>query len=120
MNLYLDDDTGDRKLVALLRKAKHNVVLPVEVKMAGESDPRHLVFALHQELVLVSRNRRDFQDLHDLIIASGGSHPGILIVGFDNDRTRDIKFKGIGKAIGNLERSGLAMGNQIIILNQWR
>jgi hypothetical protein len=119
MNLYIDDDTGDRKLVGLLRKASHTVVLPYEVNRAGESDTPHHLFAVQQKLILVSRNRRDFQALHDLVIATGGSHPGIFIVCFDNDRTRDIKFKGIATSINKVERSGIPCENQVVILNQW-
>jgi hypothetical protein len=33
----------------------------------------------------MTRDHEDFADLHDLVLAVGGHHPGILVVRFDND-----------------------------------
>ena len=90
MNLYLDEDSIDPLLVAYLRKAGHAVTVSTEVGRAGESDPKQLEFAIHNALALLTRNYKDFPDLHDLVLASGGSHPGILIVYAENDRRRDL------------------------------
>ena len=38
MNLYLDDDTVDRRLLALLRKAGHTVFVPEDVNLSGSRD----------------------------------------------------------------------------------
>jgi len=46
MNLYLDDDTADRRLVALLSNAGHVVVVPVEVHLSGAPDTRHFIHAM--------------------------------------------------------------------------
>ena len=42
MTLYLDDHITDRRLVAQLRQAGHDVVTPTEVGQAGASDAAHL------------------------------------------------------------------------------
>jgi hypothetical protein len=54
------------------------------------------------------------------VLTAGGGHPGILIVRFDNNPTRDMKSKDIVTAIGKLERSGTPLADQMIVLNQWR
>ena len=45
MNLYLDDDSAKAQLVALLRKARHRVLIPADAAMAGSSDARHFEYA---------------------------------------------------------------------------
>jgi len=57
MNLYLDDDTADRRLVALLSNAGHVVVVPVEVHLSGAPDTHHFIHAMRQSLVLVTKNQ---------------------------------------------------------------
>ena len=120
MNLYLDDDSVDRRLVALLRNGGHQVTLPAGVGRMGASDPKHLEFAIRNRLVLLTRNFMDFPDLNDLVVASGGGHPGILIVYAENDRRRDMKPRGIAAAVSKLEASGLPLADQLHSLNQWR
>ena len=120
MKLYLDDNLADHTLAALLTKAGHTVVRPLHVGLTGATDPRHLENAIRQGIVSLTSDRRDFQDLHDLILTSGGGHPGILLVRYDNDPTRDMKPKHIVAALGKLKRTGTAMVNQLFVLNQWR
>jgi hypothetical protein len=79
MNLYLDDDSMDRHLVTLLSNAGHVVVIPPEVHLSGAADTRHFIYAMRQSLILVTRNHDDFLDLHEVVQAAHGRHPGILI-----------------------------------------
>jgi predicted nuclease of predicted toxin-antitoxin system len=120
MNIYLDDDSTDRRLVARLRKMGHGVTVPTEVGRAGASDPKHLEYAIHNKLILLTKNYKDFPDLHDLIQSSGGAHPGIIIVYAEDDRRRDLTPRGIATAISKLEASGLPLADQLHSLNQWR
>lgn len=120
MNIYLDDNQAARHLADLLRKAGHTVVRPAEAGLTGASDVRHFRHALSNELVLLTADRGDFEDLHDLIAAAGGSHSGLLLVRYENDPKRDMKPKHIVAAVGKLERSGTATVNQVIVLNRWR
>ena len=80
MNLYLDDDTADRQLVRRLFNAGHGVVVPGEVNLSGAPDTRHLIHAMRQSLVLMTRNHDDFLDLHEVVQVARGAHPGILII----------------------------------------
>lgn len=120
MKLYLDDDTVDRRLVQQLERAGHSVWLPTQVGIPGVSDARHLIHCCENDLVLVTRNYDDFLELHLVIEASGGVHPGILIIRMDNDPTRDLSPRGVVTAIGRFESAGAAIVGQFVILNQWR
>lgn len=120
MNLYLDDNIINKQLVALLRKAGHAVVVPADANLSGAPDPQHLTHAIRHGLTLLTGNHKDFEDLHELVLASGGSHPGILLVYFDNDPTRDMKPPRIVSAVAKLEASGAPVRDQLIVLNQWR
>jgi hypothetical protein len=75
MNLYVDDNLTDPGLAGALRKAGHTVVRPADVQRSGARDARHLEYAILHALVLLTADRRDFEDLHDVIRAAGGRHP---------------------------------------------
>lgn len=120
MNLYLDDDTAERRLVALCTQAGHRVVRPTEVQLVGASDAQHMIYAIRQALVLVTRNHDDFLDLHEVVQAAQGTHPGMLIIRFDNDPTRDMTSRQIVRAMAALEAAGVPLRNHVYILNHWR
>ncbi len=120
MNLYLDDNMSKALLVALLRKAGHHVTIPAAVGIAGVSDARHMVYAVANALVVLTKDRNDFEDLHFVIQATRGQHPGILAVRLDNVTVKDMKDRDIVRAIGNLERSGISVATEFLVLNHWR
>jgi hypothetical protein len=117
MNLYLDDDSAKRALVARLRKAGHHIVVPSDALLGGASDSRHLLFAVSSGLVMVTRNHDDFEDLHLLVQATQGRHRGILAMRLDNDPNRDMNDADVVRAIRNLEKSGAPLDNGFHILN---
>jgi hypothetical protein len=120
MKLYIDDDTVNGLLVRLLQRAGHDIEIPSDVGLAGRSDAVHLRYSISAGRPLLSANHRDFQELHDLVRAAGGSHPGILIVRRDNDRRRDLTPRGIVTAISHLLDADVPVENEFIILNHWR
>jgi hypothetical protein len=120
MNLYLDDDSVDALLVRLLRQAGHDVQLPQDVGQRGSHDAVHLRHAIRTDRVLLSHNQSDFQVLHELLLEGQGHHPGILIVCRDNDRKRDLTPSGIVRALGNLLAAGVALADELHVLNHWR
>ena len=120
MRLYLDDDVSGVRLAQLLRQAGHDVQRPGDVNLGGEDDSRHLAHAVREQRVRLSRNYGDFENLHDLVAAAGGRHPGILIVRKDNDPKRDLTFAGIVRAIAKLVAAGVPIADQFIVLNHWR
>ena len=120
MNLYLDDDSAKASLVKLLQKAGHQVAIPVDAGLSGAADPRHLMHTVQNQLVLLTKNHDDFDDLHLLLQAAGGKHAGLLVVRLDNDPSRDMKDRDIARAITNLERAGVPVANEFHVLNHWR
>ena len=119
MLLYLDDDSIHRVVVALLRKAGHDIVLPADAGLSGADDPVHLTHAIRTGRPLFSFNHDDFEQLHILIETAGGHHPGVLIVRRDNDK-RDLKPHEIVKALANFIVSGNQLADQFVILNHYR
>ena len=120
MNLYIDDDSVKTALVSRLKKSGHRVNLPADASLSGAADSRHLLHAVREDLVFLTRNYEDFHDLHRLVQATHGTYPGILAIRFENDPTRDMKDHEIVRAIGNLERSGAPVANEFHVLNHWR
>ncbi len=120
MNLYLDDDSAKASLLTLLKRVGHQVTIPADAGLSGVSDPRHFKYTVQQKLVLLTKNHDDFEDLHLLVGATGGKHPGVLVVRSDNDPSRDMKDRDIARAIGNLEAAGVVVANEFHILNHWR
>jgi hypothetical protein len=120
MNLYFDEDSVHGLLVRLLQRAGHDIEMPSDVGLVGRSDPIQLRYSISASRTLVSANHDDFEELHNLILAAGGAHPGILIVRRDNDRRRDLTPRGIVTAIAHLLDAGVPVENEFIIPNHWR
>jgi hypothetical protein len=120
MRIYLDDDSASRQLSLVLRKAGHDVSTPASLGTSGAPDPVHLTQAIQDSRIFLTRNARDFTLLHDLVRASGGGHPGILLLHFDNNPTRDLTPSGIATATEKLEASGAPISNELHVLNHWR
>jgi Domain of unknown function (DUF5615) len=120
MRLHLDDDSADPQLAKLLRNAGHDVAMPQALGISGQAGPVHLTHAILDTRVLLSKNYRDFEYLHNLIIVAKGDHPGILVVRQDNDPKRDLTPRGIVRAIEKLEASGISIESSYQVLNHWR
>jgi hypothetical protein len=120
MRVYLDDDSTSALLVRLLLKAGHDVRIPVEIGISGEGDAVHLMHAVLDDRVCLSHNYDDFEDLHNLVLAVRGHHPGILTVRKDNNPKRDLTVPGIVRAIGKLVTAGVELADHFYVLNHWR
>jgi hypothetical protein len=120
MRLYLDDDTASPLLAKLLRKAAHDVQMPVDIGMGGAPDPVHLTHAIADGRFCLTKNHDDFWILHNLIKQAQGHHPGIGVVRQDNDPTRDMTPKGIVSALRKLEAADVPIQDEFTFLNLWR
>ena len=120
LRIYIDDDWASPLLATLLRRAGHDAILPSSLGLSGETDPVHLTNAIGERRILLSGNHDDFEELHALVLACGGHHPGIFIVRRDNDRTRDFKPAGLVRAIGRLCDAGVLLEDAFYVLNHWR
>lgn len=120
MNLYLDDNICKGLLVALLRKAGHQATVPTDAGTAGVPDAQHFLYAVRHGLILLTRDHNDFEDLHNVVQATHGRHPGILAIRSDNDTKRDMKDRDIVRAIAKLASAGVPVANEFHVLNHWR
>lgn len=120
MKLYIDEDSVHGLLIGLLQRAGHDVEAPSDVGLVGRSDAVNLRYSISSRRSLLTANHDDFRELHDLIRATRGTHPGIFIVRRDNDRRRDLTPRGIVTAISHLLAAGVPVENEFIILNHWR
>lgn len=116
LSLYLDDCAYDKQLVRNLVAAGHTVTVPAEIATTGMKDEVHLREAATRQLVVVTKNPGDFEELHH----QGVAHAGILAICQDNDSTRDMNYGDIVKEIANLETAGIEITGQYHILNSWR
>ena len=80
MRLLLDENMSDRRLGARLRAQGHDPVLATGVGLLSATDARVFIAAITQALPVLTRDSEDFTDLHDLIMAGGGHHSGVLVV----------------------------------------
>lgn len=120
MHLYLDDDSVNPLLISLLTADGHDVQIPAHVGLSGRKDPEHLTQAVKVGRVLLTHNHDDFELLHALVLQAGGHHPGILAVRRDNDARRDLKPKGIVRALRNLIAAGVPIADSVNVLNHYR
>jgi hypothetical protein len=120
MRVYLEDDIASALLFRFLRRSGHDVQGPADVGLDGSLDPVHLMHAIREARILLSRNYRDFELLHLLILQAQGHHPGILMVRRDNDPRRNLNPQGIVRALTNLIAAGVPVTDQYIVLNHWR
>ena len=115
LQLLLDEDAQDKRLVRMLRLAGHEVITVNETGLAGQLDSIILDYARTQNCLLFTFNCDDFQALHE----ANPRHPGILVVYHNDDFSKDMSFKAIVRAIANLEAANLPLANQFISLNYW-
>jgi hypothetical protein len=71
-------------------------------------------------LANATRNYDDFKLLHDLVLSSGGHHPGILVVRRDNNPSRDMSNRAIVQAVSRVSNSVATFEDSFHILNHWR
>jgi predicted nuclease of predicted toxin-antitoxin system len=120
MRLLIDENISYPRLASRLQAHGHGPVLAGDVGLLSASDARVLIWAIAHALPVVTRDSEDFEDLHELILAAGGHHPGMLVIRFDRDPRHNLTDRAIANAINKLESSGVPIPDQIHVLNQWR
>ena len=120
LRIQIDDDLASPLLATLLRRAGHDALLPSTLGIDGENDAVHLARSILERRILLTGNHDDFEELHELILAAGGHHPGIFVVRKDNDKRRDLKPQGVVGAIAKLLASDSPLPDTLHILNHWR
>jgi predicted nuclease of predicted toxin-antitoxin system len=120
MRFLIDENMSSAQLASRLRAQGHDPILAGDAGLLSAADPRVLIWAINRGLPVLTRDSEDFEALHDLIIAAGGHHPGMLIVRFDADPRHNMSHRQIGVAISKLESSGVPISDQFHVLNHWR
>jgi predicted nuclease of predicted toxin-antitoxin system len=120
VRVLADENMSSRRLAARLQAAGHDVVLATDVGLVTVSDARVMAWAAGEGRPVLTRDHEDFADLHDLVMAVRGHHPGILVVRFDNDPRHNLTERAIATALGNLESAGVLVADRIHVLNHWR
>ena len=120
MRILIDENMVSHRLAARLQGAGHDIILANDVGLLSVSDAYVLTWAVGQGRCVLTRDHGDFADLHGLILACGGHHPGILLVRFDNDPRHNLTDRGVVTAVGNLQASGVMIPDQLHVLNHWR
>jgi len=120
MKILVDENMINRRLMARLQAAGHDVIMADDAGLLSVSDARVLAWAVRSGRQVLTRDYDDFTDLHDLIMTCGGRHSGLLVVRFDNDPRHNLSDRGIVTALGNLEASGVTILSQLHVLNHWR
>ena len=119
MTVYLDDDSIAHELQRQLLNAGHQLVLPAHFGLSGHDDVEHMIYTVAHHLPILTRNFGDFLQLHNLVQACGGHHPGILVVRRDDDY-RDMKPHQIVIALTKMNRAHPTCTDLYVILNHWR
>lgn len=121
MRLYIDDDSVDPGLLRLLRRDGHDVQIPADVGLAGSSDQVHLAHAIRDQRAILTKNYRDFEALHDLVVrAAHGHQEGVLVVRYDNNPRNNMSAGDIARAVRNLEKAGVPIADSYHQLNHWQ
>jgi predicted nuclease of predicted toxin-antitoxin system len=120
MRVLVDENMNSPQIASRLRAQGHDPVLASDVGLLSAADPRVLIWAIAQDIPVLTRDSEDFQDLHDLLMVAGGHHPGMLVVRFDNDPRNNMTDRGIATAITKVEASGVPIPDHIHVLNLWR
>jgi predicted nuclease of predicted toxin-antitoxin system len=100
VRVSIDENMSSSRLATRLQTAGHDVVLATAVGLASMSDARVLAWAVARDRPVLTRDHEDFAALHDLVLAVGGHHPGILVVRFDNDPRHNLTDRSIVRALG--------------------
>ncbi len=115
MRLLLDENNSDRRLGARLRAQGHDPVLATGVGLLSATDARVFIAAITQALPVLTRDSEDFTDLHDLIMAAGGHHSGVLVVR-DPEQVRKLAGWGLtqdGNTFRIIDQLADALGTEV-------
>jgi hypothetical protein len=78
------------------------------------------IWAIARAVPVLTQDSEDFTALHDLIMAAGGHHWGVLFVRFDNDPRHNLTDRGIVTALNKREAAGVGIRDSVHVLNHWR
>ena len=115
VQLYLDEDTINRRLIRALRSRDIDVVTAHEAGLIAVPDQEHLEYASSMGRAVFTFNTRDFVELHTQYVSATKYHAGVIV----SDQTH------IGVILRRLlklcnTRSASDMQNWLEYLSNWR
>ena len=116
IDLYLDEDSSSRALIAALRALGVNVESAIEAGLRTKPDPEHLAHAASANRAICTRNVRDFGQLHGTYVAEKRSHAGIVILPTDG-YSIGRRARALALIAGAL--SPEEMCDQLVYLTDW-
>ncbi len=116
LKLYLDDCAYSRRLRQMLLKAGHQVVTPFEADTAGADDPIHFEYACQNKLIIVTKDPAHFEELYQ----DNKNHSGIFAIYEEADRSKNMSYADIVRAINNLAVAELVFEGEFFTLNHWQ
>ena len=116
LDLYLDDCAYSKRLRRMLLEAGHQVVTPFEAGISGAGDWLHFEYACRHQLVILTKDANDFEELHQ----RDKQHFGILAICEEADRSKNMNYADIVRAIDNLVATKIPLPGQFYVLNHWR
>jgi predicted nuclease of predicted toxin-antitoxin system len=120
MTLYVDEDLASDELRDRLRNAGFQVMTVRENGQSNTHDAVILRTAIERDWVVLTRNVKDFRALHQLVLASGGQHPGVLFVHGEQNTSRNMKPMEVVTAIQKLISRRLPLVGETYDLNTMR
>jgi predicted nuclease of predicted toxin-antitoxin system len=115
INLYLDEDTLNRRLIKPLRSRNVDILTPKEVGLIGASDEEQLNYAASVGRVVFTFNRRDFIKLHHEYLSTGQHHAGIIVA---NQAAIGVIIRCLVNLLN--ARSAAEMQDWLEFLSNWR
>ncbi len=76
-SFYLDEDVSP-VYAQVLEKSGFVVTTTAQSEGTGKSDTTQFAHCIEKRAILVTHNLPHFADLSNLVLASGGHHPGII------------------------------------------
>ena len=119
MKFYLDDDSDEDYLISILRSNGFNVISPRDVGMSGKKDEEHLKYTSLNNLVLLTKNHRDFPNIHRKWQRKGLKHSGILLWYQYNNPRKEIKLSRFPRILRNIVQLNLKFENRLYKLNDF-
>ena len=116
LKLYLDDCAYSKRLRKMLLEHGHQVMTPFEAGTAGATDLTHFEYARSHQLVIITKDADDFEALH----RQHQPHFGVLAICEEADRSKNMSYTDIVKAIENLTSANIPLANHFYVLNHWR
>jgi uncharacterized protein with PIN domain len=115
IRLFIDEDSMDQRFVRALRARGVDVTTVGEIGTTSFSDEDQLILATEQQRVLYTFNVGDFCQLHNIYMAQGRTHTGIVISSQDysvgEQMRRVLKLMAV--------KSAEEMVNQLVFLSAY-